>query len=242
VARLASLPRQRIYDVLDSLAARGFATVQPGRPTLYAAVEPAAALQRLLDERRAGLETLERDAADVVARLTPAFEAGRGIVDPLDFIEVLREPGAIARRFAELEAAVEREILVFTKAPYAVEPEENVEGLRLLERRIEARSLYERSLYDDPAQVEAVARFVAAGEQARVVDRLPLKLVLIDERVAMFTLEDPVAGDPALTIMVVRHASLARLLKLAFEAVWAEAEAFEPAGASSAPAGKARRR
>ena len=47
--------------------------------------------------------------------------------------------------------------------------------------------------------------FVAAGEQARVVDELPLKLVLIDERVALFTMEDPVAGTPELTIMIVEH-------------------------------------
>ena len=232
VARLAGLPRQRIYDVLDSLVGRGFATVQPGRPALYAPAEPAAALRRLVDERRAGLEALEREAADAVARLTPAYEAGRGAGEPLEFVEVLREPAAIARRFAELETAAEREILVFTKPPYAVEPEANVEGLRLLERKIEARSVYERSIYDHPAQVAAIERFVAAGEQARVVDRLPLKLVVIDERVALFTLE-----DPALAIMVVRHSSLARLLKVAFEAVWAQAEAFAPAGAQRTPAG-----
>ncbi len=68
--------------------------------------------------------------------------------------------------------------------------------------------------------------FVAAGEQARVVDELPLKLVLIDERIALFTMEDPVAGAPALTIMIVEHPALARLLKLSFERVWESAEDF----------------
>jgi hypothetical protein len=33
-------------------------------------------------------------------------------------------------------------------------------------------------------------------------------------------MEDPVAGTPALTIMIVEHPALARLLKIAFEAVW----------------------
>ena len=122
--------------------------------------------------------------------------------------------------------AAEREILVFNKPPYAVEPAQNTAGLQLLERRIEARSVYERSLHDDPAHVEAVRRFVAAGERARVVDELPLKLVVIDERVALFTMEDPVAASPGLTIMVVEHAALARLLKLAFERVWEHGEEF----------------
>lgn len=226
VARLSGLPRQRVYDVLDGLVARGLATLEPGRPARYTAAAPETAVGVLLAAHRASLERLERDAADAIARLTPAYREGRAENDPLDYIELLREPAAIAARFSELEAAAERQILVFTKPPYAIEPGENVAGLQLLERGIEARSVYERSLYDDPAQVDAVRRFVEAGEQARVVDELPLKLVVIDGRVALFTMEDPVAGVPGLTIMVVEHAALARLLTLAFEHVWERGEEF----------------
>jgi sugar-specific transcriptional regulator TrmB len=212
--------------VLDGLVARGLATVRPGRPARYAAVPPRDALGQLLEQRRAYLEQLEQEIEETVMRLTPAYEAGRSASDPLDFIEVLREPAAIGKRFAELEASAEREILVFTKPPYALEPAENIEGLRLLERKIVARSVYERSILDHPEHAEAVRGFITAGEQARVVDELPLKLVVIDERIAIFTMEDPVAGEPVLTIMIVEHAALARLLKLAFEAVWARGAPF----------------
>jgi sugar-specific transcriptional regulator TrmB len=225
LARLAGLPRQRIYDVLEGLVGRGLATSTPGRPVRYAAAPPEA-LVSLLDRRRSELDRLARDVDDLVERLGPVYRAGRAANDPLDFIEVLRDPGAIARRFAAVEASVEREILVFTKPPYAIEPAENVAGLELLRRGVEARSVYERSIYDDPAQADAVRQFVAAGEQARVVDRLPLKLVLVDGRVAMFTMEDPVAADPGLTIAVVEHAGFAALLRLAFEQAWSGGEPF----------------
>ena len=226
VARLASLPRQRIYDVLDGLVTRGLASVEPGRPARYQAVAPEEAVGSLLAAQRAELERLEREAAQAIARLTPAYRAGREENDPLDYIEVLREPAAIGKRFSELEAAVEREILVFTRPPYAIEPADNVAGLELLARGVEARSVYERSLYDDEAQVAAVRHFVERGEQARVVNELPLKLVLIDERIALFTMEDPVAGIPGLTIMIVEHPSFARMLKFAFERVWESGEEF----------------
>lgn len=226
VARLADLPRQRVYDVLDHLVGRGFATVLAGRPARYTAVAPEDAVGRLLSDQRSDLERLEREAAEVVALLTPTFSDGRTLDEPLDYVEVLRDPAAIGARFAELEAAAKQEILVFTKPPYAVEPAENLAGLELLERGVEARSLYERSVYEDPAVVEAVRTFVAAGEQARVVDQLPLKLVLIDQRVALFTMESPVAGATEFTIMVVEHLAFAQLLKLAFEHMWARAEEF----------------
>jgi sugar-specific transcriptional regulator TrmB len=226
VARIAGLPRQRIYDVLDGLVGRGLAAVEPGRPARYTALSPEDAVGALLAEHRASLERMQHDAAEAVRLLTPAYRDGRTENDPLSYIEVLRESAAIAKRFGELEASAQREILVFTKPPYAVQPAENVEGLELLSRGVVARSVYERSVYDDAAVVGAVRRFMEAGEQARVVDELPLKLVLIDERVALFTMEDPVAGSTELTIMVVEHPGFAALLKLAFEHVWGSGEEF----------------
>jgi HTH-type transcriptional regulator, sugar sensing transcriptional regulator len=226
VARLAGLPRQRVYDVLDALVGRGLATVEPGRPAHYAATAPDHAVGVLLDAHRTALGDLERDAARAVALLTPAYRDGRTETDPLNYIEVLREPAVIAKRFAELQAGAQRELLIFTKPPYAVEPGENTEGLDLLSRGVVARSVYERSVYDDAAVVAAVRQFVESGEQARVVDHLPLKLVVIDERVALFTMEDPVAGSTELTIMVVEHAGFAGVLKLAFENAWAAGDDF----------------
>ena len=224
LARLAGLPRQRIYDVLDGLVARGFATVEPGRPARYTAIAPQQALDTLLDEHRASFEVLQQRAVEAVALLTPAFREGRDANDPLGFIEILHG-GAIGPRFEELQASAQREVLVFTKPPYAVEPAENAEGLALLRRGVVARSVYERSVYEDEAVVAAVRTFVAAGEQARVVDRLPLKLVLIDGRVALFAM-DPVAGATELTVMVVEHPAFAALLELAFEHAWSAGEPF----------------
>jgi sugar-specific transcriptional regulator TrmB len=226
VARLAGLPRQRVYDVLDGLVGRGLATVEPGRPAYYTAVAPETAVGILVEAHRTALVEFEQHAAEAIAALTPAYRDGRSETDPLNFIEVLREPAAIAKRFAELQAGAQKELLAFTKPPYAVEPAENVEGVALISRGVVARSIYERSVYDEPAVVAAVRRFVDAGEQARVVDHLPLKLVVIDERVALFTMEDPVAGTRDLTILTVEHSGFARLLKLAFEHAWEAGDEF----------------
>lgn len=226
VARIAGLPRQRVYDVLDGLVGRGLATVEPGRPASYAAVDPDQAVALLLDAQRRALDRFEKEAAHAVALLAPAYREGRAETDPLNYIEVLREPAAIAKRFGELQAGAQHELLIFTKPPYAVDPGENTEGLELLSRGVAARSVYERSVYDDPAVVDVVRQFIGIGEDARVVDHLPLKLVVIDERVALFTMEDPVAGTTDLTIMIIEHPGFAGLLKLAFEHVWEAGEDF----------------
>ena len=96
---------------------------------------------------------------------------------------MLRDRRAINERFGELQAGIKHEILVFTKPPYATPPQENVEGLEVTqshERR--TRSTSSRSSTTRRRR-EGVRRFVEAGEEARFVEELPLKLVIIDERI-----------------------------------------------------------
>ena len=228
VARQSGLPRQRIYDVLGSLVQKGLAVARPGTVVKYAATAPEVAIDLLLTSHRDELSRMERDARGMVQDLKPAFEAGQAHTDPLEYIEVLRDRRAINERFAELQRAVKKEILVFTKPPYATPPQENVEGLEVIQTH-EARSLYEFSVFDEPAVRRGVQRFVEAGEDARFVPELPLKLVIIDETIVMFGMEDPVAGSADLTIVVVEHPSLAKTLKLSFDAVWSSGLTYDQA-------------
>jgi HTH-type transcriptional regulator, sugar sensing transcriptional regulator len=230
IARTAGLPRQRIYDVLASLVEKGLASARPGTVVKYAALAPDLAVERLVASRRSEMSALERDAGDVIGRLAPEYQAGRAHSDPLEYIEVLRDKGAINERFAELQAAVKKEILVFTRPPYATPPQENIEGIEVARTHV-ARSIYEHSVLDDPAVAAGIRQFIDAGEEARFVDHVPLKLVIIDEAIVMFGMQDPVAGTEDLTIMVVEHPALAHTLKLAFNRVWERGlgydEAFE---------------
>jgi HTH-type transcriptional regulator, sugar sensing transcriptional regulator len=233
-ARLSGVPRQRIYDVLGSLVGKGMASARPGTVVKYAATDPALAIQRLVASRREEFAELEDGAAAIIQDLTAAYEAGQQHTDPLEYIEVLRDQRAINARFDEIQAGIKREILIFTKPPYAKPPQENVEGLNVV-RSHTARSIYEYSVFDDPDIAAGVRRFIDAGEQARFVAHLPLKLVIIDEAVVMFGMQDPVAtGD--LTMMVVEHPSLATLLKMAFNGYWDRGLTFDEAQRQAAAA------
>jgi sugar-specific transcriptional regulator TrmB len=227
-ARLAGLPRQRVYDVLSSLVEKGLASTRPGKAVKYSATPPEQALHGLVAKHRQELDEIERETTAMIDSLTPAYLAGQEHTDPLEYIEVLRDRRAINERFGELEAGIKNEILVFTKPPYATPVFEHDEGLQVVSSH-EARSVYEFSALHDPRSAEAIRRYIAAGEQARFVELLPLKLVIIDEQIVMFGIEDPVGGRSILTMIVVDHPSLATLLKIAFETVWESGLTFEQA-------------
>jgi HTH-type transcriptional regulator, sugar sensing transcriptional regulator len=232
VADLSGVPRQRIYDILASLVERGMATSRPGRQgTRYAAVAPTTALKGLLEREQQRLTTLESLTDGLIKELGTQFREGQAEDSPLEYIEVLRGRQAINQRFAEIQANCQREILIFTKPPYAKPPQENVEGLETLGRNVEARSIYEYGVLQDDETRRAVEYFIGHGEQARFVEHLPLKLVIVDEEIVMFAMEDPVAGRVDLTIMVIEHRQLAQLVKLAFETVWSRGHTLEEAKA-----------
>jgi len=59
--RRARVPRQKIYEVLDSLVERGFAAGGAGETKLFSAVEPSLAIPGYLARKR---QTLEQELTD----------------------------------------------------------------------------------------------------------------------------------------------------------------------------------
>ncbi len=236
VADLSGVPRQRIYDILGSLVERGLAISRPNRRgTKYAAVAPDQALGGLLDQQQERLDRLRTVTKELIDALTDQYQSGKESGGPLEYIEVLRGATAINQRFAEIQEHCRQEILVLTRPPYAKPPQENIEGIETVKRRIRACSIYEESVLLDAETRRGVASFLEHGEEARFVKKLPLKLVIVDESIVMFAMEDPIVGRTEMTIMVIENVQLAKLLKLAFEALWSSGETFEAACARLGP-------
>src|SRR5258708_32447279 len=82
LAPRARVPRQKIYEVLDSLVERGFARVVQDRTKLFSAVEPNLAIPAYLARRRRILEhdltDQARSANNLMADLNGLYSEGRG--------------------------------------------------------------------------------------------------------------------------------------------------------------------
>src|SRR6187397_1023161 len=71
LAARAHVPRQKIYEVLDSLAEKGFARVVQEKTKLFSAIEPSLAIPGYLGRKR---QTLEQE-------LTDNGRAGSALID-----------------------------------------------------------------------------------------------------------------------------------------------------------------
>jgi sugar-specific transcriptional regulator TrmB len=226
LAARAHVPRQKIYEVLDSLVEKGFALVVQEKTKLFSAVEPALAIPGYLARKRKAAEQdlteAARTAAALIEDLNEAYSEGQGERGTLDYLRIVGEPAQAATHYQRMLREVESEYLEFSRPPYAVDPldEELVKQAR--ERGVRCRLLLAAGALDDPHR-QRLEEYEQAGVEIRVAGSLPMKLALFDRRRGLIALLDPVITRPAWTSVVFDHDGLGEAMQGLFEDHWRRA-------------------
>ena len=125
LAPRAHVPRQKIYEVLDSLVEKGFAQVVQDRTKLFSAVGPNLAIPAYLARKRQLLEheltDQARSASNLMEDLSGLYSEGKGGRGTLDFLRIVSEPTQTAAEYRRMLSDVKQEYLEFSRPPYAVD-------------------------------------------------------------------------------------------------------------------------
>ncbi len=223
LAARAHVPRQKIYEVLDSLVEKGFAQVVQERTKLFSAVEPRLAVPSYLARRaqtvQQELTDQNRAAGALIDDLASAYSEGQGGRGTLDFLRIVSEPGQAALHYRKMLADVRGEYLEFSRPPHAVDPldEQLVRSAR--ERGVACRLLLESGTFD-PTHRDHLYEYASIGVEIRQARSLPMKLALFDGERGLIALLDPVITRPAWTSVVFEHQGLGEAMKGLFENYW----------------------
>lgn len=209
----------------DVLVEAGLAAVRDGTPPRYTAIDPRLSIPALVRLRQADLERTSAAVAGYAAEYHERLLR----TEPQRLVEVLDGPNAITERLSTLLRTAEREVLAFDEPPYVTPvPEEAEDELDMLARGIAVRAIYAAEVLEVKGRAESVRELVARGEQARVVPRVPVKMVLVDRRAAIMPLTAR-AESTRTTAVVVWQSRLCDALAELFEATWARGTAvFAP--------------
>ena len=231
IARRGGIPRQRVYDVLDSLVAKGLCVARNATPKTYIAVDPKVALDLLAEERASALERQRQEARMLAARLAeelcPVYVSGRGQGDPLAYVEVLSGRARIAHRALALAENAKRSVNSCIKRPMILSEQQNWNFMRApLGRGLKYRALYHEEALDDSELLQWMRQFGQWGLDIRVTSELPLKMQAFDEEVVLISMQDPTGGPPNFTAVVIHNRGAVAMFNLAFEHLWANAGKF----------------
>jgi sugar-specific transcriptional regulator TrmB len=227
LAARSHVPRQKIYEVLDSLVEKGFAQVVQEKTKLFSAVEPGLAIPSYLSRREQLLQQevteQSRLGSGLIEDLKAAYSEGQGGRGTLDFLRIVSEPGQTAMQYRKMLAEVKSEYVEFSRPPYAVDPldEQLVKQARL--RGVNCRILLEAGTLD-AVHHQRLEEYTMAGVEVRQAGSLPMKLCVFDGSHGMIALLDPVITKPTWTSVVFEHPGLAEAMKGLFEDHWRRAE------------------
>ncbi len=222
-----------VERALAELVEAGLVTRAAGERSRYVPSPPEPAIEAVVLRRQEELARVRTYAAEIASRLRASTERD----DLAGLLEVLVGAEAISGRFEQLQRAAKHEVLMFDRPPYPRSGfEVNDLEMGLLERGVDYRVAYDRTLIDEPRHIDRLRKAVEAGEQARLGD-VPLKLAIGDREVALLLLsfEDP-TKEPA--AVVVRPSVLLDSLVVLFETVWKQCAPFRldlPVGADLSP-------
>jgi sugar-specific transcriptional regulator TrmB len=229
LAARAHVPRQKIYEVLDSLVEKGFAQVIQEKTKLFSAVEPSLAIPGYLSRKREQIEQeateQSRMAAGLMEDLMAAYAEGQGGRGTLDFLRIVSDPAQTATQYRRMLSEVQSEYLEFSRPPYAVDPleEQLVQQARL--RGVSCRILLGSGDLDSEHR-QKLTDFSAAGVEVRKAEGLPMKLALFDGRQGLVALLDPVITKPTWTSVVFDHTGFGHAMQGLFEEYWQRASAL----------------
>lgn len=208
---------------LDGLETAGLVSRQ-GKPSRFIPAAPDMAVEALIMRRQEELERCRIAAANLLIEYREAARDLGHVVELIDGTE------ASEQRYLQILGTARAEVFMFDKPPYLGSGDNPLE-LEILARGVSWRAVYAPEAFELPGRLEQVRGWQAAGEQARVGADVPLKLVLVDRRVALLPL---IANDPTTdrhTAILVHPSSLLTTLGMLFDVLW---ERAIPLGSSAA--------
>ncbi|MDD5362376.1 MAG: helix-turn-helix domain-containing protein [Ignavibacteria bacterium] len=226
ISKITSISRNKSYEILQSLVKKGLCCENYRNGIkVFSCIKPKTVIGNITSD----FDKKKKTAYELEKELTEIFDKNGTDDSPVDYIEVLTDKTKIKERYESIEIKTSKELLGFTIPPYIISDalSDNVEKQAeiLRKKKIKMRCLYE-FCNNSPQELENLIKTIElyqkTGEEARIVKKLPMKLVVSDGMITMLALKDRVSLKPSMTTLIIEHQSFAEALKEVFESYWSK--------------------
>jgi len=229
VNQKSGIPRPRTYDVLNSLVGKGLLMEQPGRPAMYAAVDPRAGLEKMITdlERKLmrQLEEKRKTAEKLSSSLSKLHDKSREVTVKGEKVWVTRRDSAFIARYCEAIRNTEKELVVAT--PDINPPEKEVlEAVKhVLENKRSVRVIRQITPQWARDELDRYEELIKLGDQVRYLKYDGLRFAVFDKKDTVLVL--PPSGGSQFAVWI-SLPSLATILYEYFEGLWKKGQPALP--------------
>jgi hypothetical protein len=168
----------------------------------------------------------------MVLELEDIYKSDNKTID--GYVEVLTNNEQIHEKYVSLKNATEHELIAFVKPPFAhegnksrIERQDEVDSQRL------RNGIISKAIYEIPSAeiasflIPHIEKNISEGGEGRMLEEVPIKLHIFDERFVLMALKNPDKSNSKLTMVCIEHPDLAKANKILFEHLWEKAIPFE---------------
>jgi hypothetical protein len=219
LAALADQTQHLTRQALARLVSYGLVSLTPERRPRYSPTPPDTALTALIHQHEEDLSAV-RVAARKLAIL---YEQSQPNEQVSGLVQVVEGRDAITRVSWQLIAGALDQIRWFDRPPYPNDPPNALLDAEkaALQRGVPIRMIFAKAGIAWPGRLDELHDMAGCGEQIRVLPELPVKMGIIDERLAILPVITPSHSHDA--AYLVHRSSLLDALTALFEHRWADA-------------------
>ncbi|MCS7135085.1 MAG: hypothetical protein NZ893_01435 [Candidatus Aenigmarchaeota archaeon] len=201
LSTMANVPRSRTYDVLQTLAEKGFVVLQSSKPLKYVAIPPAEALERVKNKMKmdyeSKIERIERlKNSPLLNELENIHKQGLELVSPEEISGSLKGKYTVLQQMDSMFKSAKNSIHIVTTPVGLNELYENHYNMlkNLKQKGIEIKIA---ARIDDSCR-EALNALSSIAEIRKIVDeKIPVfgKFYIVDSQQTMLSLTHPDTSD-----------------------------------------------
>jgi len=231
LAEISEVPRSRCYDVLETLAAKGFVMVQPGKPLKYMALPPSEALTRtaknLEEKTKEMIDRIEKiKKSDVMEELDNLYKDGMSINKVEEMTGALKGRPAFQQHMEMMFNNASKNIKLFTTDVGLVELYKN--HFKILKQKASSGVKLQIAAVINESN-RKIAKELASVAKIRDIsdESLPTgRLAIIDGKEFVFALTDDSSTHPTQELSFWTQSGHAseKVLEPVFNLVWNNAK------------------
>lgn len=228
ISKLSGISRSKTYEILHKLVIKGLCVEILGGVKKYSTANPETAFNGILQNLKKNCQQELENKKNLISKLSetliPLYLSEKENINPLDYIQVIREKNSIIKKFETLERTAVKEVLSLVKGPLVIDVTKayNEEENSSLRRGVNFKVIYAINDLKNQYFLDSINAFASAGEDVRISNILPVpfKMHVYDEKIVMFTLENIIDSKSNLTALIIEHIDLAKGLKQVFNLYW----------------------